>query len=163
MLTQRQHKNTKVLLFLFVGSVTVEIIIVIIIILVICLILDVNYLLLASAILICVFAGALTLGFVYCSVGLLFSKRKEAKFLRIDRHKSAKFQVAYYLVEGKEYPCIFPKEGILENKLYRKDKTYHVMLNKKMQRVYDRFAIATCVLGLVFSVGLSMGIIFLIH
>lgn len=144
------------------GSGNVEIIIVIIIILLYCWILDANLILLAGEILICLFSGALTLGFVYCGIGLLFSKCKEAKFLRIDRHGNDKFQVAYYFVEGEEYPCIFPKECILEDKLYQKDKTYHVMLNKRMQKVYDRFAVTTCVLGLVFSIGFSMGIMFLL-
>ena len=138
--------------------------IILIIILVYCLVLKVNtnYILLAGAILVGIFFCLLTLGFLYAGIGLLFSKRKEARFTRLDHFGNSKYQVAYYLVEGEEYPCIFPKESILEDKLYQKDKVYYVMWNKRMQKVYDRFAIMTCVLGLIFSIGLSVGMLFII-
>lgn len=125
-----------------------------------CLILGVDayYILSAGAILLCVFSGFLTLFFVCSNIGLLFAKRKEARFIRFEEIGKSKFKAACYLVEGEEYSCIFPEEGFLEDKLYREDKTYHVMLNKKMRKVYDRFAVTTCLLGLVFSVGLSLGI-----
>lgn len=136
-----------------------EIIILIIIVIVYCLALDVslNYIMFAGGILLCIFSGILTLSFLYCSICLLFSKRKEAKFIRMDRTKRSRYQVAYYLVEGTEYPCIFPKEAVWEDKLYNKDKIYHVMLNKKIHKVYDRFAVTTCIVGLLFGMGLSLG------
>ena len=135
-----------------------EIIIVIIIILAYGLILtaNLNYILVAGVIVVGLFLGFLTLFFGYCTICLLCSKKKEASFVRMGQLGSSEYQVAYYLVEGKEYPCIFPKEGILEDKLYQRDKTYYVMLNKKMDKVYDRFALVTCLLGLVCSVLLSM-------
>ena len=135
-----------------------QILIIILIVLVYCLVLNVDlyYIMLGGALLIGVVAGLFTLAFVYCDICLLFSKRKEATFLRMDSVKGSKFQVAYYLVDGVEYPCIFPKEGVLENKLYQKDKTYHVMLNRKLGKVFDRFAVATSVLGLVFGAMISV-------
>ena len=139
-----------------------EIIILIIIVLVYCMVLNVelNYIVLGGAALIGIFSVLFTLGFFLCGICLLFSKRKEAKFIRMDQAKNNKFQVAYYLVEGKEYPCMFPKEGIMEARLYNKDKTYHVMLNEKLGKVFDRFAVTTCVLGFVFGLIFSAGIIY---
>ncbi|MBQ9143142.1 MAG: hypothetical protein IJX63_15345 [Lachnospiraceae bacterium] len=140
-----------------------EIIILIMIVLVYCLVLDVdlNYIFLGGIALIGIFSVLLTFGFLFCNVCLLFSKRKEAKFTRIDYAKNSKLQVAYYLVEGKEYPCMFPKEGIMEERLYNKNKTYHVRLNVKLGKVFDRFAVATCVLGFVFGLSLCVGFLFL--
>lgn len=138
-----------------------EIIILIIIVLVYCLVLDVSlsYILLGGAALIGIFSVLLTSGFLFCNICLLFSKRKEAKFVRMDYSPSSKYQVAYYLVEGKEYPCMFPKEGIMEEMLYNKNKTYHVMLNERLERVFDRFAVVTCVLGFAFGLIMSAGVV----
>ncbi len=132
-----------------------EIVIIIAIILVLCLILGVklNYILFGMAILATVFFGLMAIGFFYCIIRVLFSKRTEAKFVRFGKPSGNKFQVAYYVVEEKEYPCMFPKEFIMENKLYPIDKTCSVMLDRKANRVYDQYAIATCVLGLAFGIG----------
>ncbi len=137
-----------------------EIVILSIIILGYCLILgvDFNYIILVVLMLIGIFFGLLSLGFIYCFIRLFFSKLKTAKFLRFEKLRNDKYQAACYLVEGEEYLCIFPREGVMKNKLYQQDKIYHVMLNKRMRKVYDRFAIATCVIGLIFSIGLSIGI-----
>lgn len=103
-----------------------------------------------------ILSGLLAITFLICSVLLLTSKWKKARFLRVDLpSEKAKYKVAYYLVEGKEIPCMFPEEGILRKKLYRADKTYHVLLNKKLGKVFDRFAVATCILGLVSGAGLG--------
>ncbi len=135
-----------------------ELVIIIIIVLAICFILNVSpyYMMLGGGILLFVLTTLFAIGFVFATIVLLSSKRKEARFLRIGSVKESKFQVAFYLVEGEEYPCLFPKEGILEDKLYQKEKVYHVMWNRKLGKVFDRFAMTTCVLGLVFSVVLSV-------
>lgn len=99
-------------------------------------------------------SGLLAITFLICSVLLLMSKWKEARFLRVDLpSEKAKYKVAYYLVEGEEIPCLFPEEGVLRQKLYRTDKTYHVLLNRKLGRVFDRFAVTTCILGLMCGTG----------
>ena len=138
-----------------------EIFIIFLIVIVYCLVLDVNlsYILTGGVALIGIFAVLLAIGFLICNICLLFSKRKEAKFLRMDFVKGSKYQVAYYLVEGKEYPCLFPKEGIMEEKLYNKEAMYHVLLNEKLGRVFDRFAVATCVLGLLFGSIIGAGVV----
>ena len=103
-----------------------------------------------------ILSGLLVITFLICSVLLLMSKWKEARFLRVDLpSEEAKYKVAYYLVEGEEIPCLFPEEGVFRNKLYRTDKTYHVLVNKKLGKVFDRFAVATCILGLMCGTGLG--------
>ena len=54
---------------------------------------------------------------------------------------------------------MFPKEGIMEEMLYNKNKTYHVMLNERLERVFDRFAVVTCVLGFAFGLIMSAGVV----
>lgn len=117
---------------------------------------DLGYLLFGATGFLLILSGLLVIIFLICSVLLLMSKRKEARFLRVDLpSEEAKYKVAYYLVEGEEIPCLFPEEGVFRKKLYRTDKTYHVLLNKKLGRVFDRFAVATCILGLVCGTGLG--------
>ena len=137
-----------------------ELVIIIIIVLAICFILNVSpyYMMMGGGILLFIMTTLFAIGFVFATAVLLFSKRKEAKFVRTGAVKDSKFQVAYYLVEGEEYPCMFPKEGILEEKLYQKEKACHVMWNQRLGKVFDRFAMTTCVLGLVFSLLLSVGL-----
>ena len=100
--------------------------------------------------------------FIWFFVKMLRSKRTEASFTRIDKSPRSPFKVAYYLVEGSEYPNIFPEEGFLESKLYKKDKTYHVLLDRKKKYVYDRFAVTTCTIGTFFSTGVSAAAILLL-
>lgn len=139
-----------------------ELLIVLIIVIVLCLVLNVSLQLIVLGLiaLIGIVSGVFALAFLGCTVCLLRATRKEATFLRTDKCEGHKFRVAYYLVEGKEYPCIFPKEAVLENKLYRADKIYHVLLHEKLGKVFDRFAIVTCLLGLVAGTVLSVGILF---
>lgn len=117
---------------------------------------NVGYVFLGMAGLLLLVSGFLVLTFLICSVLLLMSKRKEAKFLRMGSpSEKIEFKVAYYLVDGEEVPCLFPEEGIFRKKLYRTDKTYHVLFNKRLGKVFDRFAVATCILGLICGTGLG--------
>lgn len=138
-----------------------ELIIVIAIILVCCLILNVNfnYILFGVIILMCVLFALMAIGFTYCVVRLTMSKAKEASFVRFDKGKNNKFQVACYEIDGEEYRCMFPKEFIMQKKLYPADRTYKVMLDMKSKKVYDRYAITTCILGLIISVSFSVGMV----
>ena len=137
-----------------------EFLVVLIIVIIICLILNVSMHYILTGILILVGVGAVTfaVSFLYCFVVLLCSKRKEAEFVRIGPAKGNRFQVAYYRVEGDEYPCMFPREAVLVDKLYQKDKPCRVRWNPRKGKVFDRYAGITCVLGLVVSVVLSVGI-----
>lgn len=140
-----------------------EILILLLIVLVYCLILNVNiyYILTGLFLLMGVVVALFTIAFAYCGICLLFAKKKEAVFVEIAPVKNSKFQVAYYKVEGQVYPCIFPREGILEDKLYRTDKVCYVRVHKRMGKVYDRYAQMTCWLGLAFGACLMVGIVLL--
>ena len=89
-----------------------EFIIIIAVIIVCCLILNVNmnYILFGLAILMCGIFALMAIFFVYSIIKLACSKPKEARFVRFDKTKNSKVQMAYYLVEDEEYPCFFPKE-----------------------------------------------------
>jgi len=136
-----------------------EFLMVLIIVIILCLILNVslNYILTGILILVGVGAVLFAVSFLYCFVILLCSKKKEARFVRIGPAKGDRFQVAFYLVEGAECPCMFPREAILTDKLYRTDKPCHVMWHPEKGKVFDRYACVTCVLGLAVSVALSVG------
>lgn len=135
-----------------------QIIITLIIIIILCFVLniDFNYILIAADVLLCILAFTFTVGFMYCVIRLLFSKRKTATFVRTDFHKHIKKKVAVYLVDGIEYPCAFPAENILEKQLYSTEKTCHVMLDIKKKKVYDLYAVLTCIIGLTFCIGLCI-------
>lgn len=135
---------------------------VLIILIVLCLILNVSLNYILTGILILVGIGAITfaVSFLCCFLMLLRSKKKEARFIRIGPAKGDRFQVAFYLVEGTECPCMFPREAVLTDKLYRTDKPSRVMWHPRKGKVFDRYACVTCVLGLAVSVALSVGIVF---
>ena len=141
-----------------------EFLMVLIIIIILCLILNVSLNYILTGVLILMGVGAITfaVSFLSCFVVLLCSKRKEAEFVRIGPAKGDRFQVAFYLVEGAEYPCMFPREAILEDKLYKENQKYRVMWNQRKGKVFDKYACATCVLGLLVSVLLSVGIVFVL-
>lgn len=103
--------------------------------------------------------------FAYFCVKMLFTKRRVAKFTRVDKAQRGNFKVAYYEVDGIEYPCIFPSEMILNDKMYRTDRTYKVLLSQRSKKVYDIWTILTCIIGFIFSafaVFLTMQIVSLI-
>ena len=105
-------------------------------------------------------SALMVLIFLVCCFFLLTSRWKEARFVGIDLPtEKSKFPVAFYEVEGTEIPCLFPEEGVFRDRLYREDKTYHVLVNRKLGRVFDRFAVTTCILGL--TSGLLLGTIIL--
>jgi len=103
-----------------------------------------------------ILSGLLVVIFAICSVLLLTSKWKDGRFTRIDLpDEKSKFKVAFYEVEGQEIPCLFPEEGVFRKAFYRTDRTYRVLFHPKLGRIFDRFAIATCILGLVCGSGLG--------
>lgn len=87
--------------------------------------------------------------FAYSFVCLLFSRKCDARFVRIE--KKGKFSSAVYIVDGAEYFCIFPCEAIFRKRIYNPEKPYTVRLNKRIKRVFDRNALITCITGFLFS------------
>lgn len=131
-----------------------EVIIGLIIIIIICKILGVsNFVLILCGLgLIELIIIAMTLFFIYYTLHLFFTKKGEARFTKIDLPKKGKFKVAYYMIDGEEYPCIFPKESGIGSKVYKTDKIYKVRFSKSLKKVYDKWAIITCAVGLIFSI-----------
>lgn len=127
-----------------------EFVLVLIVIIVLCKVLGISneFLVIGGLALIELTIIAMLLFFVYFCLHLLFTKRKKASFTRSGKPENSKFQVAYYLVDGKEYPCIFPKEAGLN---YRKERHYNVYFSRKLKKVYDIWAVLTCIIGLFLS------------
>ena len=132
-----------------------EIIIGLIVIVVICKILGVsNFALILGGLgLIELLIILMLLFFIYAFIHVLFTKKHEAYFSKIDTPPKGKFKVAYYMIDGVEYPCIFPRESGLIEKTYKKDKIYKVRFSKSLKKVYDLWAVITCFVGLIFSIG----------
>lgn len=105
---------------------------------------------------------SMTLMFIYSLVCLLFSKKHDGYFSRIDKQDKNKFKTAYYIVDGKEYPCIFPAESMFTDTLYKKDHKYNVWLNTHKKKVFDRFAFATCITGFLTSLVIVISVIYMI-
>ena len=77
--------------------------------------------------------------FLYSLLLLLRAKRVDAVFTRVGpRDEEDLHKVAYYNIDGTEYPCLFPEEGIFRKKLYRTDRTYRVRFHKQRGCVFDR-------------------------
>lgn len=122
-------------------------------IIVICKILGVsNMMLITGALaLIAVFIFLMALLFLFFCLNLLFSKPGKAVFVREYKPSGSRFSVACYSFDGKEVPCIFPMESAMKSRLYTPYKRCFVMYSKLLRRVYDIWAILTCILGLAFS------------
>ncbi len=132
-----------------------EAVAVIVVIIVLSVILGVKPIMLAfaAAVVVGLMMAAMILLFFFFFIKLLSSRRAEAEFSRIDTKPNGKFKVAFYTIDGTEYPNVFPEEGILEKSLYKTGRKYRVYLNKKGY-VFDRFAVATCTLGTLISIGI---------
>ena len=131
-----------------------EIIIGLIVIIIICKILGVsNFVLILGGLgIIELIIIAMTIFFIYFTMHLFFTKKSEASFTKIDLPPKGKFKVAYYKINDEEYPCIFPKESGIGSKVYKTDKIYKVRFSKSLKKVYDKWAMITCAVGLVFSI-----------
>lgn len=105
-----------------------------------------------AAVLILLGIAAMALFFVYFFIRMLFARSHKAEFSRIDKSPYNRFNAAYYIIDGKEYPNVFPSEGIKENKLYKSSSTYKVLLDRRGKYVFDRFSITTCIAGFTFCI-----------
>ena len=142
-----------------------EFILVIVIIVVLCLILGVKTIYLLAA-------GAAFLGLIYAAslalldfffVRLVLTQKHKAVFSRIDKSPRSSFKVAYYTIDGTEYPNVFPEEGLLRSKLYRSDKNSTVFLTKNKKFVYDKFACATCTIGFLLTIATAVAVIMILR
>ena len=88
--------------------------------------------------------------FIYHTFHLFLTKKRSAAFTKLDTPKKSRFKVAYYEMDGEEYPCVFPCESTFLS-AYKTDKTYNVRFSKLLKKVYDIWAVITCFVGLIFS------------
>ncbi len=138
-----------------------EFILGIVIIVVICIILGVraDFMIIGALGILGLIVLATALFFIVFMVILIFSKKKEAVFGGVEKKDERKFKTAVYIIEGREYPCFFPAEPEF---VYKKEKTYRVMLNRRLGRVFDVFAITTCICGFIFSIAAVIGAVMLV-
>ena len=89
--------------------------------------------------------------FVFSAVRLIRSEKRTARFEKIEKPEGAAFERAVYNVDGESCPNVYPCEAVMRNKLYREDKEVQVRYYAKKKCVYDRNAVITTVIGLIFS------------
>ncbi len=111
--------------------------------------------LLGLAALATVFIG---LFFTVCTVILLFTKRVKGEFSRIGESPKNGFSCAFYSVDGTEYPCIFPCEMMMRDRLYKQGGCT-LFLWKRFSRVFDGYSVLTVAVGMIFTVGVTMAVI----
>lgn len=118
----------------------------------------IDIVLIGGAGLLMVLSAILVLFFLVCLLRLIFMRRREAYFTRIDYPRESSFyEVAFYNVGGKEYPCIFPEEGIFRSYFYNPNRRCHVFLNERNGRLFDPVSLITIIFG--FFAGLAFGTI----
>lgn len=94
--------------------------------------------------------------FTAFTIRLLISEKKTGKFTRIGRPEKFKYDVAFYEIDGEEYPNIFPCEvNMFREKLYNPEKTVNLRLLRKKTAVFDKNAALTIIVGIIASVFLT--------
>ncbi len=84
-------------------------------------------------------------------------------FVKIDKATNGRLSVAYYNVSDRTYPSVLPSEKLFKSKMYHTEKQCRVRLNRKRNCVYDKYAFATCIIGLLASVTITGAVIFLAY
>lgn len=97
----------------------------------------------------------LAIFFLVCAAVLLGAERVMAFFSEL-RRGDRRFDVAYYIIDGREYPNLFPGEFVMRDRFYRRDKPVRVRLLRKAGVVFDRNAIGTVLVGLAVSLPVSV-------
>lgn len=130
------------------------------VIVVVCLVLGVrqNYIFLGLAALTGVVFTVMLFVLAVFLIELLRSEKRNAVISRVDdspklRFTDMRFKTAYYLIDGVEYPNVFPAESMgidrLNRAFYPKGKQVVVYLNRKHTIVYDKSACISCFAGML--------------
>ncbi len=90
--------------------------------------------------------------FLITDISLLFRKRVQGKFLRVD--DSERFDHAIYHVDNQEYACIFPAESFGRKNIYHENKEYLLLIsrNPKRRSAYDKHSLIIIAIGNVCSI-----------
>ncbi len=115
-------------------------------------------------------ALALNLYFCYMTAGLLLSKRRKGRFIRVEEERedtqlfgeNIVFKVAVYEVDGTEYRSVFPAEGLFDIFFYRSKKMCTLWLNKKHGKVFDVYNVMSCIAWPVFSAAFCAGLVYVL-
>ena len=94
--------------------------------------------------------GATLLFFVYTAVTLVGSKKRAARFDRIDKPEGASFPTAVYISGGEELRNSFPNEFVLKKQLYKPDKDVFLRVTRR-GRAYDLYSRVTVYIGVVLA------------
>ena len=97
----------------------------------------------------------LALSFLVCDPALRCAESVTAVFTDL-RKDNRRFDVAYYMIGGREYPNLFPGEFVMRDKFYHKDKPVKVRLLRKAGVVFDKNAAGTILIGLAVSLPVSV-------
>lgn len=97
----------------------------------------------------------LALFFLVCAAALLCAESVTAVFTDL-RKDNRRFDVAYYMIGGREYPNLFPGEFVMRDKFYHKDKPVKLRLLRKAGVVFDKNAVGTILIGLAVSLPISV-------
>ena len=101
--------------------------------------------------------GATLLFFVYTAISLVGSKKRPARFDRIDKPEGASFPTAVYVSDGEELRNSFPNEFVLKKKLYKPDREVLLRVTGK-GRVYDLYSRVTVYIGIALA-GASLAVL----
>ena len=123
---------------------------------------QVYLLIFATAIILALFTALLLIAFFYCTIKILRGKRTDAEFVRIDKDSGGRFSTAYYKIGEDEYPCFFPAEVVGRKKIYVEGKPCKVILDRKKERVFDRNALVTCIVGDAAGAALTVMVVSLV-
>lgn len=91
---------------------------------------------------------ATLLFFVITAFTFIGSKRRTAKFERIDRPEGKAFPSAVYVSEGEELRNAFPNEFVLKKLLYKQGKETRLLVTRR-GKIYDKYSLITVFVGLV--------------
>ena len=91
--------------------------------------------------------------FAFSFLLLLFTKRKPATLLRLEKGKKAGL-FAVYEIDEKEHRNTFPTDAVLENKLYAKHISQKDGVNVQVLRLFSRYLVFDNVTLLVIFLGL---------
>ena len=93
--------------------------------------------------------------FTYAFYRLMVGKKCRGAFEKIDKSPSGKFECAYYNVDGKILPCMFPAEIVLRDRIYHKGDEVNLLITGKRQYIIDKNAKVTIITGFVSAIILN--------
>ncbi len=92
-----------------------------------------------------------TVFFVVTNIMMIGAKRVEAHYSRTEKNYWGSLDRVFYIIDGEEYPNMFPGEVAFKDILYKQEKSVMVVFTKG-RRVFDRNAELCSRIGLVLGI-----------